>query len=272
MNQMIGKVQNGKVQNHATTSTSSIAHGSNFHSPYIHGRKGLLATGRMVPSFLICLMTFALAFSADSQCEAQISVQLPQERVFRTSSSYWVPDGGTAFGGGISSGSSGITSRGGLGSGIPFAGRLLGNRSIGRSTGSGGVWTNVQIISLKEMEEGLMNGTLDSYGRPIVRSPIPYRNPNDRAVSYSWAKELFAPQQTLGKTRQTGRSSSILPASPSSKFKTRSSAFSGRSLNHPSKRRINTNSQPATNQVRIPTNEEIRQRAEFLKRNIGRKK
>lgn len=232
-----------------------------------------ISNNRVLVSLAIMVLTTALPCSS---ILAQVTVQLPQTRTFQTNSSFFVPDGGTLFLGGVSRGSEGLNSRG-LGGSVPFLRPLFNNRAYGRSTTSSGISTSVQIISLKEMERQLMLGSNDQFSRSF----IPYRNPEtgNPITSYSWAKRYSLEGSGSSKTASpsnkrkyklgTVSRETILPSSGRSAFASRT----GNRLNNKSSvNSLQSKLGSANQEGQLPTNEEIRSRAKFLKQFIGRKK
>ena len=85
------------------------------------------------------------------------TVQLPTIDVFTIQTSVMVPDGGTMLLGTIGRSSMGETMRGvPLLGNIPGAGRLFRNRGIGQETSAGTATVSAQILSMREMEEGVL--------------------------------------------------------------------------------------------------------------------
>lgn len=118
---------------------------------------------------LLCLLAYG--WLGIQPANAQVVVFLPEYSQFRVNSSFFVPDGGSLYQGGIGRSAMGASSSGvpGLGN-IPGLGRLGRNRGIGYSTGTSGVVTTARVFNMREIGEGLLKGTHDRYGN-LIRPP-----------------------------------------------------------------------------------------------------
>lgn len=98
----------------------------------------------------------AMIVAGGAKAQAQV-VQLPTFRSFGIGTTVVVPDGGSAFLGGVSRGQIGSNSRGvpGLG-GIPGAGRLFRNEAIGGSFGTSTVTVHATIIDTEELDRAVL--------------------------------------------------------------------------------------------------------------------
>ncbi len=133
-----------------------------------------------------------LAFSIASGKEsaAQITIQLPTIGVFNVNTVVSVPDGGTVSLGGVNRYSSGQISRGVPGaSNLPYASRLFRNQAIGSTASNANTNVNVQIISLKEMEDELLAG----------HQATSFQNPNGNAAIRTKADFL---SKHMGRTQK----------------------------------------------------------------------
>ncbi len=134
--------------------------------------------GRLPVPLVIGLVSLACGLTAQHNAQAQVVVHLPQYSQFRVNSSFFVPDGGSVYQGGVGRMSMGSNSAGipMLGN-VPGLGRLGRNRGIGYSTSSTGVVTTAKIYNMREIGDGILNGTHDSYGNRIQAEPTyPFRN------------------------------------------------------------------------------------------------
>lgn len=112
--------------------------------------------------------------SANSQV-----VFLPEYSQFRMNSSFFVPDGGSLYGGGVSRFSQGSRSQGVPGlSNVPGLGRLGSNRSTWGSAGGTGVTTQATIYNMREIGDGILAGTHDRDGN-LISPPAWDAEPSD---------------------------------------------------------------------------------------------
>jgi type II secretory pathway component GspD/PulD (secretin) len=85
------------------------------------------------------------------------TVQLPTVDTFNVQTTVIVPDGGSMFLGSVSRSAMSQALRGvPLLGNVPGAGRLFRNRGIGQEGSSRGAAVTAQVISLRELEEGLL--------------------------------------------------------------------------------------------------------------------
>lgn len=141
-----------------------------------------------------------------ASADAQVVVFLPEYSQFRVNSSFFVPDGGSLYQGGIGRMGQGYNSSGipMLGN-VPGVGRLGRNQGIGYTTQSTGVITTARSYSLREIGDGILNGTHDRYGNRIA-TPYPAR-PNDPMSFADPADQATAfPASSTGRSPATGRS------------------------------------------------------------------
>lgn len=117
--------------------------------------------------FLVLLLG---AIAVPSAAEAQITLQLPTQRIFSVQTVVSVPDGGSIQMGGIRRFSAGRIERGvpGLGN-LPVANRLFRNQAIGSNVTGGGTSMHVQILSMQELEEDVM---AEARARQLSRQSI----------------------------------------------------------------------------------------------------
>ncbi|GEM_PF-2444591 len=186
------------------------------------------------------IIVFVLALvvwcRSQSMVAGQVVVFLPEYSQFRVNSSFFVPDGGSLYQGGVSRFSQGATNRGVPGlSNIPGAGRLFGNRSIGGSTSSFGVVTTARLHSMRDIGEGILAGTHDQYGNLI---PAP-------RINQSFSRDI-------GSSNSVGQSNAV---PTNSSFE--GAGQGGRSSN----RRVTVGQSSA---------DDLQRRAQFLKKNLGR--
>jgi hypothetical protein len=101
----------------------------------------------------IAVLTLAVPAAAQNLASpVNTTIQLPTVRIFNVRTAVSVPDGGTMSLGGVSSFSSGQTSRG-----VPgLRGPLFQNRAGGYSAGGSHASVKVRIISNREIGEDLM--------------------------------------------------------------------------------------------------------------------
>lgn len=184
-----------------------------------------------------------------------VPMQLPTTSIFSVDTTVSVPDGGSISLGG-NSGSAWSSTR----SGGRF--RPFGNRALGGSQFASNASVHVQIISLAEMEAELLNQlpsdrSLDAYARPqapelIIRQSInsaTARNPRETPI----------PNRTISPTE--ARTSNSL-----------------NSDRNPSHRSTSSQSPPASQsrfniEVVDPNgSKQVQDKADFMSRNIGRKK
>lgn len=120
---------------------------------------------------LLAAVLLAFGIMGSQPLRAQVVVFLPEYSQFRVNSSFFVPDGGSVYQGGVGRSAMGATS-----SGVPFLGNVPGlgrlgrNRGIGYSTGTTGVVTTARVFNMREIGDGLLNGTHDRYGN-LIRTP-----------------------------------------------------------------------------------------------------
>ncbi len=102
------------------------------------------------------VLSVLVVASMASHALAQV-VQLPTYHYTMVDTTVSVPDGGSAYLGGISRASSGINSSGVpiLGK-LPGVGRLFGNRAIGRDMSASSMRVHATIIDFNEMDEMLL--------------------------------------------------------------------------------------------------------------------
>ncbi len=105
----------------------------------------------------VAAVTLNAAITASAQ--RATTVQLPTFSFFTVNTTVMVPDGGSAYLGGVGRASSGSTSRGlpGLG-GSP----LGGNRAIAGSVSAGGISISAKIHDFEAMDQALLNQGLAS--------------------------------------------------------------------------------------------------------------
>ena len=118
-----------------------------------------MTSHRKVALFCSIVLASGAAFCATpSKCSAQgLTVQLPTVRFFSVDTTVMVPDGGTAFLGGVSRHAEGSVTRGVPGlSNIPGAGRLFKNRAIGSDTSRSGASVSTRILIMSELEAEVM--------------------------------------------------------------------------------------------------------------------
>ena len=107
----------------------------------------------ILPSLAISL---AFVFSNSGFAQPQV-VQLPTFNITGAGSTVVVPDGGSAFLGGISRSSFGTTSRGvPILSGVPGVNRLFRNQASGYSVQKGSMRVHARIIDLDEMDQEVL--------------------------------------------------------------------------------------------------------------------
>lgn len=94
--------------------------------------------------------------------QGQVTVQLPQFRRFQINGSIMVPDGGSAYMGGISRSGAGSRQSGVL----PF--RPFANRTTGGESGNAVVVTSVDVYSLRDMEAQLMGQLSPEYQEQLA--------------------------------------------------------------------------------------------------------
>ena len=113
-----------------------------------------------------------LAVSFHSQNASAQSVQLPTIGFFNVRTVVSVPDGGSMQIGGVQRSGSQRLGRGipGLRN-VPGAGRLLGNRGIGRSTGSSRATVHPRLIIMSELEAEVMAGAERLQREAAARDP-----------------------------------------------------------------------------------------------------
>jgi hypothetical protein len=111
------------------------------------------------------------AFAFTGEAPAQV-IQLPTFRTFTMSTTVSVPDRGSVSLGGVSSSSRYRSERGlpGLGH-MPFAGRVLGNRTIAGHTHSGRLSVSAQVHDFEAMEEELSPTGVGSYNAAASALP-----------------------------------------------------------------------------------------------------
>lgn len=86
------------------------------------------------------------------------TVQLPTLRTFGVQTTVSVPDGGTAYLGGVNSARTGTATRGVPAlSKLPGPGRLFNNQVSGYNLGSNQAFVRAQIIDLREMDRAVLN-------------------------------------------------------------------------------------------------------------------
>lgn len=111
---------------------------------------------RIIGSLFVCGLFLAINVALSDRCNAQV-VQLPHIQNFGVGSTIVVPDGGSAYLGGIKYGASGMNSRGvPLFSALPGLNRLGANRSIGSSVGGGSTTVHVQILDMEELDRQVL--------------------------------------------------------------------------------------------------------------------
>ena len=106
----------------------------------------------MSRTIALCAAASVLAYATTASAQAT-TVQLPTFSFFTVNTTVLVPDGGSAYMGGIGRAASGSTSRGipGLG-GRPFA-----NTATAGSTSAGGISVSAQIHDMEAMDQALLN-------------------------------------------------------------------------------------------------------------------
>lgn len=104
---------------------------------------------RCVDRWLLATLSMALV-ACFVECGAAQVVQLPSVGVTSVATTVSVPDGGSAYFGGIGRSSSGSTSRG-IG-----PGRLLGSRAIGSAASAGGITAHATILDMAELDEAVL--------------------------------------------------------------------------------------------------------------------
>ena len=103
---------------------------------------------------LITIALIATSFSANLSGQV---VQLPTFRQFSVNTTVSVPDGGSAFLGGVTTARSGSTSNSvPLLGRIPVANRLFQNRAIGSDVTSSRAYVRAQVIDLLEMDAAIL--------------------------------------------------------------------------------------------------------------------
>jgi len=121
----------------------------------------LLSTGCLIGA-LLCAST--------ATAQAPTTVQLPTFHEFSVSTTVVVPDRGGMLLGGVSSSSQSSLSRGVPGaSKIPGAGRLFGNRAIGRETSTSTASVHAWIHNLDELDAATLAAARRD-GDPAIRS------------------------------------------------------------------------------------------------------
>ena len=111
---------------------------------------------RTVAVTMIGTAFVAISLAIPGSLSAQV-VQLPTFQQFSVNTTVSVPDGGSAFLGGVTTARSGSNSNSVpfLGR-LPVANRLFQNRGIGRDTGASRAYVTARIIDLNEMDEAVL--------------------------------------------------------------------------------------------------------------------
>ncbi|MBL8890713.1 MAG: hypothetical protein JNL67_12110 [Planctomycetaceae bacterium] len=112
----------------------------------------------------------------------QVTVQLPQFRRFQVNGSVMVPDGGSAYMGGISRSGAGSRQSGV----VPF--RPFANRTIGGESGNAVVVTSVEVFSLRDMEAQLMGQLSPEYQQQLAMESVATRGKASQQLADDQAK------------------------------------------------------------------------------------
>lgn len=154
--------------------------------------------------------------TGELSAQGPTTVQLPTVHEFSVSTSVLVPDRGGMVLGGVGRSSQSSVSRGVPGaSNIPGAGRMLGNRAIGRDTESATASAHVWVHDLAEMDEAV-RASAAARGR-TTDSDI------DRKAAFL-SKHVGRPSAAATAARPTSTRSTSQPSSPISSTPPQTSA------------------------------------------------
>ena len=146
------------------------------------------------------LVWTCLLLSAEPSA-AQTAVQLPTIQQFGVTTTIVVPDGGTAYLGGVNRSSRGSSS---FGAGLPG----LGNRGFGRTSSAGGVSVSTMIIDHREIDRALLaeaarrrGAKHDVLGQSVKNTPQPRSTTLGTRAPASRFQRSYLPKNLLQNIR-----------------------------------------------------------------------